>query len=125
MAYGRPNFGAGEIWWCQIGVNVGDEEDGKGDKFMRPVLIFRKLSKNIFLGVPLSSKLKESYLYCNFEFKNNKQSAIIGQVRVFDSKRLGDRMGKLNKHEFNKIKEELKRSSFEIYSSPLARRSCD
>ena len=26
-----------KIWWCYLGLNVGTEEDGKGDYFMRPV----------------------------------------------------------------------------------------
>ena len=108
----RVNFSAGEVWWCHVGANVGDEEDGKGERFIRPVLVFKKLSANIFVGIPLSSKIKTNYLYCNFSFKGKQQSAIIGQIRVFDSKRLGDRMGRLNKREFNKIKEELKKLLF-------------
>ena len=44
-----------EIWWCAIGVNVGFEQDGKGERFARPVLIIRKFSKNVFLGVPLTT----------------------------------------------------------------------
>ena len=42
----KPLFKEGEIWWCSIGLNVGDEEYGKGPFFQRPVLIFKKFTKN-------------------------------------------------------------------------------
>ncbi len=45
-----PTFQEREIWWCSIGINVGFEIDGKNDKYLRPVLIFRKFNKNIFFG---------------------------------------------------------------------------
>ena len=32
----------GSVWWCKLGLNIGDEEDGKGDYFERPVLILKK-----------------------------------------------------------------------------------
>jgi hypothetical protein len=33
-----------EVWWCSIGLNVGDEEFWKGAYFTRPVLVFKKYS---------------------------------------------------------------------------------
>ena len=30
-----------EIWWCTLGVNIGFEQDGTGDNYERPVLVFR------------------------------------------------------------------------------------
>lgn len=32
-----------EIWWCSIGINVGDEQDGKNERFERPVLVLKKI----------------------------------------------------------------------------------
>ena len=26
----RPMFKEREVWWCTLGVNIGDEQDGKG-----------------------------------------------------------------------------------------------
>lgn len=34
-----PIFNERQVWWCSIGVNVGDEEDGKNALYHRPVLI--------------------------------------------------------------------------------------
>lgn len=31
-----------EIFWVKIGVNVGDEEYGKGEEFVRPVILVRQ-----------------------------------------------------------------------------------
>ena len=33
-----------EVWWTAIGHNVGNEEDGKGAKYARPVLVLRKFN---------------------------------------------------------------------------------
>ncbi len=38
-----------EIWWCALGANVGNEQDGKGALFTRPVLILKKGSVSTML----------------------------------------------------------------------------
>ncbi len=30
--------------WCSIGINVGDEEDGKNELYERPVLVIKKFN---------------------------------------------------------------------------------
>ena len=45
----RPLFKEGEIWWCGIGMNIGREIFGKGAKFIRPVVVLKKLNKDSFL----------------------------------------------------------------------------
>ncbi len=35
-------FSEREVWWCALGENIGDEENGKNELFERPVLIIRK-----------------------------------------------------------------------------------
>jgi mRNA interferase MazF len=35
----RPFFHEREIWYCALGVNVGFEQDGSGQDFIRPVII--------------------------------------------------------------------------------------
>jgi mRNA interferase MazF len=90
-SYAIKLFHEREIWWCSVGVNVGDEEDGKNENFSRPVLVLKKLNKRIFVGIPLSRQVKENRLYSNFHFKNSLQSAIIGQIKTFDNRRLEER----------------------------------
>jgi len=50
-----PQIKQREIYWANIGENIGFEQNGKGDNFMRPLLIFKKFSNNIFFGIPLST----------------------------------------------------------------------
>lgn len=83
----------GEIWWCGMGENVGVEINGKGDRFARPVLILRKLSKFSFVGIPLTSQSHSGSWYVHFRFKNKDEYAILAQLRVFSVKRLYRKMG--------------------------------
>lgn len=102
----RLLFKERDIWWCRIGINIGDEENGKGDEFNRPVLILKKFNKRVFIGLPLSTVVKESnYFYHKFHFKGQEQSVIISQIRLFDAKRLTHKMGTINMKEFINIKE--------------------
>ena len=57
-----------DVVYVYMGQNVGSEQFGKGKEFLRPVLIFKKLSKSTFLGIPLTSKIKEGVFYYNFNF---------------------------------------------------------
>jgi mRNA interferase MazF len=49
-----------EIWWCSIGVNIGDGEDGKNELFERPVPILKKFNRKIALVLPMSKRVKEN-----------------------------------------------------------------
>ena len=93
-----------DVWWCSIGINIGHEENGKNDFFTRPILILRKFNKQIFLGVPLTTKCKENKFYFRINFKDKEQSAMLSQIRVFESKRLRKRMGELPNNQFIAIK---------------------
>ena len=76
-------FHEGEIWWCSIGLNIGDEEDGKNNNFERPVLVLKKFSKNMLIGIPLSTKIKEGKYYINFTSNDFSYSILqIGRAHV-------------------------------------------
>ena len=100
-------FEENEIWWASIGVNIGFESCGKNSNFNRPVLILKKFNKFIFLGIPLSSKIKQGKYYYNFEFKGKNSNALLSQVRLFDSKRITHLIGKLSDKQVKLIKEKL------------------
>jgi len=42
------SFKEREIFWTRIGYNIGSEEYGKGNEFQRPVIIIKKISKDLF-----------------------------------------------------------------------------
>ena len=45
--HNAPVFNEREVWWCCIGVNIGDESNGKNRLHNRPVLVLRKFNKNL------------------------------------------------------------------------------
>ena len=105
-------FKEGEIWWCRLGMNIGDEQNGKVRSFSRPVLVFRKFNSRIFIGIPLSTQIKEKHYYHTLHFKGRAQSAVLSQIRLMDAKRLENKMGKLPLSEFQKLSEILQKLLF-------------
>ncbi len=98
-----------EVWWCSLGANIGDEQDGKGRSFTRPVLVLRKFNRNVFIGIPLSTKVKDNQFYHRVTFNNIEQSLVLSQLRLMDAKRFRDKMGDIPSHEIEKIKEKLRK----------------
>ncbi len=101
------------IYWISIGQNVGSEVFGKSGIFTRPVLVVNVFFNGTFLGVPLSSKVqnKRGKFYHKFtDSKGKIQVALLGQVRIFDSKRKtsNKNIGGINDKDFSQIKEKLK-----------------
>jgi len=103
-----------EIWWVKIGQNIGDEIYGKDENFVRPVVVIRRLTKDIFIGIPLSTQIKKGSYFYTFEYfnkdKNNtiKNSALLLQIRSFSIKRVMNKCGKITIEDFNKMLEHFK-----------------
>jgi mRNA interferase MazF len=97
-------FKEGQIWWCGVGQNLGSESYGKGKTFTRPVLVFKKLSGDIFLGFPLTSKVKQGSWYMAIRHQSKDVTILFHQARIFDKKRLVDRLGEIDDADFAKIK---------------------
>lgn len=104
----RPMFKEREVWWCSLGVNVGDEQDGKGHSFARPVLVLRKFNRNICIIIPLSTQLKDSQFYYRMHFKGVEQSLLLSQIKLIDVKRFRDKMGEIPFDEMEQIKEKIR-----------------
>lgn len=98
-----------EIYWANIGQNIGYEQDGKGSDFMRPLLVFRKYSNKLFNGIPLSTTLREGTFFYNFQFLEDTEScALLVQSKTFDVKRLDRKIGTVNKKDFENIELKMK-----------------
>lgn len=98
-----------EIWWLSLGLNIGDEEDGKGKFFERPILVIRKFNNKLFWGCALSTKIKDNNrYYITVSTKNGLRSVIISQLRLHDTKRLRDKLDRLNINDFDKVKTAIK-----------------
>lgn len=82
------NFKQGEIYFMSVGQNVGYEVYGKKELYLRPVLVYKKISKQTFIGIPLSSKEKNGTYFFTFRYTPKTTStALLNQIRVFDIKR--------------------------------------
>jgi len=97
-----------DIFWASIGINIGFEQDGKGKISSRPLLILKKYNKNLFFGIPLSTKIKEGSFFYTFNFHRKSSNALLVQGRTYDSKRLENKMGMIGKNDFNQIKAKLR-----------------
>ena len=47
-----PFFHEREIWFCSVGLNIGHEQDGSGKRYLRPVIVIKKLGRKTFMGLP-------------------------------------------------------------------------
>ncbi len=109
----RKIFSEQEIWWCSLGINIANEQNGKGKNFQRPVLIVRKYNNYQMLALPLSTVSKESKYYYEFNFKGKKQSALLSQIKVISVNRLTDKMGKISDKLFKEIKQKIYKTNLE------------
>jgi hypothetical protein len=83
-------FRQAQIYFMSVGQNIGYEIYGKKELYLRPVLVYRKLSKQTFIGIPLSSKQKDGTYFFTFRYTSKTIStALLNQIRVFDIKRHG------------------------------------
>lgn len=110
----RPFFHEREIWFCYLGANVGFEQDGNGEDFLRPIVIARKFNNEIFWGIPLTksknktNKRAEKY-YFSFSFIDNiKSVAILSQIRLIDARRLSYLAGEVSQDDFKVLIAKLK-----------------
>ena len=103
----RLLFRSADIWWCSIGLNVQEESCGKGVDYVRPVLVYVKLSCDIFIGIPLSTKEKQGSWFCSIESEGKKMCALLCQVRMFSASRLQRRLSTLGNTNFLQVKRKL------------------
>ena len=91
-----------EIWWCFLGCNIGSEEDGKHEDFMRPVIIFRIFSNKLIWAIPLTTQIwpKESRIHYTFILNQVTRAAKIHQMRPISPKRLDKRIDTISYDDF-------------------------
>lgn len=96
-----------DIFWTRIGENVGFEQNGKGDEFQRPILVVKKYTNDMFLGVPLSTTIREGSFYFQFILGDKTSTALLVQHKLYSNKRLMKKMGMINKFDFYNLKTKL------------------
>lgn len=95
-----------EIWWCNLGLNIGNEQNGNSQNFQRPVLILKSLSKTTCVIVPLTTSIKKHrHRIFIGNISGKSASVIISQIKVIDTKRLINKINsKLEVRNFNSIR---------------------
>ncbi len=104
----RIHFQVRDVFFCSIGENVGFEQDGRGEEFLRPVVAIKKFNNEVFLGIPLTRADKKGKYYFVFDLNKEKSTAIISQVRLFDAKRIKYKVGMINEKDFIVLKEKIR-----------------
>jgi hypothetical protein len=104
----RPFFHTREVWWCSLGANVGYEEDGKNEKFARPVLVFKKFNNEIFWAIPLTLQVKKTEANMKFYSvihlsDDIERLAILSQLRLIDAKRLIVKIDFISKKNYSEV----------------------
>lgn len=94
-----------EVFYIRLGKNIGFEQNGKGQEFIRPVVVIKKFSKYIFWGIPLSRMTKKGKYYYNFSFLDGvTSSALLSQLKLIDTRRLLNKIGVVDKMDMQEIK---------------------
>lgn len=93
-----------EIWWCSLGINIGDEIDGKSGEFLRPIIVLKYISRETLLGVPVTSKDSDTNYHIPVKTKRVKSFAKLSQIRVISSKRLFRKIDRMDKPSFEALK---------------------
>jgi sulfate adenylyltransferase subunit 1 len=97
-----------DILFLSVGKNIGYEQYGKGEEFLRPVLVYKKFNKRTFLGIPLSSVEKNGSYYFSFNYtKSIISTANFSQIKTFDIKRAKYRSGVIDEQDFEKLSKKL------------------
>ena len=103
------NMKEGDVWWCSMGENIGVEINGKHEYFLRPVLVYKKLSRFGFMGIPLTSQPHIGSWYVRFVFQGRVEYGVLSQARVFSAFRLYRKMGAVSDPDMMLLKEGFKK----------------
>jgi mRNA interferase MazF len=78
-------FREGEIWWANLGANIGSEINGKNHLYERPILVIKKFNKRMMWAIPLTSKSRLGQHYIQIA---PGSTAVLSQLRLLSSSRL-------------------------------------
>jgi mRNA interferase MazF len=97
-----------QIWWCEIGQNVGVEINGKNSNFERPVLILKIFNTEMIFVVPLTTQKKDNPYYIKLKDESIEKYAVLSQARLISARRLVRKITKIDNEEFKNIKHKFK-----------------
>lgn len=108
----RPFFHVREVWFCSVGANVGFEQDGGGERYLRPVIVIRKFNNEVLWALPCTKNDKKGKYYLQIiildDEQERKSTAILSQMRLIDAKRLQYKAGVVSENDFIELKKRLR-----------------
>ncbi|HCC83296.1 TPA: hypothetical protein DEP96_00430 [Candidatus Uhrbacteria bacterium] len=105
--YRQIFFREKDVWWCSLGLNIGTESYGKGDWFRRPVLILKKLSNDLCICPPITSKRRIGSWFASIMINGIEKWVMLCQIKTLHRKRFGIKIGFISDSDFTKVKEKL------------------
>jgi mRNA-degrading endonuclease toxin of MazEF toxin-antitoxin module len=78
--------------------------NGAGYIFERPVLVFKKFTRNSFLGLPLTGHKKDGSWYVPCKVAGRAGSVMLNQARIFDGTRLLNYIARVRDAELSTIR---------------------
>lgn len=105
----RPFVNERDVWFISLGTNIGFEQDGRGEKLMRPVIVVKKFNLELCWCIPLTRTQKDNnpYFMSFLLGDNGVSSAILSQIRLIDTKRMQYKIGMMPKSDFVEMKKRL------------------
>jgi len=104
----RLHFHERDVWFTSVGANIGYEQDGKGDEFLRPIVVLKKFNNETLWGVFTTKQKKIGKYYFEFEYvKDDTTTGNISQLRLIDSKRLKYKIGSMSEKDFAELKKRI------------------
>lgn len=97
-----------DIWWSSLWQNIQTESNWKWENFRRPILVFKKLSSDSFICIPLSTKLKEGTWFYQYNLHWEKYTALLYQIKMIHKNRLRIKIWQIDEFDFIEIKKRLK-----------------
>lgn len=85
-----------EVWWCALGTNIGSEQDGKNESLERPILILKKIRKDIVLVAPLTSMISAHTDRISAKILGKESQILLSQTRSISNKRLLRKIGSIS-----------------------------
>ena len=100
----RDDVKPGAVYWCNLGVGIGSEMLGKGNKFMRPVLVLAKIDTRLLLVLPITSREKLGPHYTEVYLNGVPESLVLYQIFTIDSRRITDFIDEVPPDAFREVK---------------------
>ena len=92
-----------------MGVNIGQEIDGKNANAERPVCIVKKFGSDSLFTLPLSSNTTAAPYRYPVTLDNGKSAVLLLQGRTMSAKRLRRQFGRMKQTDFRDIKTRLRK----------------